>query len=263
MLDFDVIETPENVTLRQPLAGIGSRFIAGVVDNVLIAVVCTALFVLMALAFAGGLFQSAGRGEWWALAILILMLFVVYWGYFVFFELWTNGQSPGKKRMSIRVVMEGGGAITFTNVAVRNLLRVVDGMAFYAVAGVCMFFSGKVQRLGDIAAGTVVVSEQVADYSAKADVRSSRQWEREASAEALRSTGLLPQEFRALANYWARREELTIEARARVLPQLVQPISRRLGHELPDQSHSTLETYVHSLLTAAESAEHQASEPGS
>jgi len=257
MQEFDYIETPENVELQRSLAGIGSRFCAGLLDAlILIALlsVMALMLILMSLLSLSS-FDVVSEGGWMAIAFMILLLFAVYWGYFVFFELRTNGQSPGKKRLKIRVVKEGGGAITFGDVAIRNLLRAVDGLFFYAVAGVAMFVSNKAQRLGDLAAGTVVVSEQVADYRSRTDSRGKRQQEEEASAEGLRATGLQPDEYRALANYYSRRADLSLEARTRLLPRLLEPVLKRSNVQLPDMTLETLEQYLHVLLQAAREAQ--------
>jgi len=255
MQDFDVIETPENVELQRRLAGIGSRFIAGLIDNLILAGVFVAIVVAFLIAGLAGMWGSSLNPQAWVTAILVAAAFVVYWGYFVFFELWTNGQTPGKKSLKIRVVRQDGGPITFIDVAIRNLLRVVDSLGLYGVAGVVMFFSKKSQRLGGLAAGTVVVSEEVPSYSSGGTGKGYVHWEREATAEALRATGLTAEEYRALSNYWARREQLSFEARQRLLPKLMEPILKRTGQSLPDASVSTIESCIFTLLTKASTAE--------
>ena len=258
MQDFDLIETPENVELVRPLAGIGSRMIAGIIDNLLIAGIY-AVLLLLAVIFLpyswSDMVDSTRSTGTWGLAVVILIFFVVYWGYFVAFEMLTNGRSPGKKHMRIRVVKEGGGPIRFTDIAIRNLLRAVDSLGFYAVAGVSMFLTQKAQRLGDLAAGTVVLSEQMRDYSAKSDRPVRTQWGKEASPAALRATGLSPEEYRVLRNYWSRRDQLTLEARMKVLPHLLEPVLARAGLQAGDTSLEGLEGYVYALLQKAEGAE--------
>jgi len=247
MQDFDLIETPENVELRQPLAGIGTRFLAGLIDNLLIGSVMLVVAALAGLASYGTITDIVETGDWadaWLLAVLLVILFLVYWGYFVFFELYTNGQSPGKKHMKIRVVKEGGGAITFIDVIIRNLLRCVDAIGGYFVAGACMFISRKVQRLGDLAAGTVIVSESTTDYAATSAIAGRITWDQPITPEAMEATGLTPQEYGAVMSYWWRRPELTVEARRRVLPKLLRPIVRRVGVTLPGGSLESLESFV-------------------
>lgn len=251
--DFDRIETPENVELELPLAGIGSRFIAGLIDTLILG--GTLLVLGVALLLFGGLsFDGIAENvsvDGWIVAVASVVLFVVYWGYFWGFEATMNGQTPGKRIMRVRVVKEGGAAIGFVDCAVRNLLRVVDGLGAYSVAGAFMFVSKRGQRLGDLAAGTLVVSEQSTDYSAQTDKRVVQLWEVEASANALRVTGLSPEEFRALTSYWLRRDQLSLEARNRVLPRLLEPVLQRAGRSASGMAILALEAEVEHLITRA------------
>ncbi len=254
MQEYDLIETPENVELERPLAGIGSRLIAGIVDNLLIF----GLFAIILIIALTSMAATVTYIESWGsvgLAVLIVAMFLVYWGYFVLCELLTNGQSPGKKSVRIRVVKEGGGPITFVDIVIRNLLRVVDGFPAYGVAGLCMFVTKKAQRLGDLAAGTVVVSEQTPDYSARSDKRSTIRWESEMGPGALRATGLKPEEYRLLLNYWQRREQLTLEARQRILPSLLSSVLERTGAPPQGQSLEALEWYLEQIIQKAMAAE--------
>ena len=261
MQDFDLIETPENVELRRSLAGIGSRFIAGCLDNLLILLMYLFLFLLFLLVGGINVFDNvgvSGAAERWALVGIILVAFSIYWGYYAMFEALTNGQSPGKKYMKIRVVQIEGQGISLHSIAIRNLLRVVDGIGFYAVAGIVMFVTMKVQRLGDLAAGTVVISEELPDYSARYDKKKHIVDDQVTTAAALGATGLKPEEYRLLRNYWLRREELSTEAREQLLPQLVRPILHRTGQSWPETSLAAFEEYVGELLAKARNAEQEA-----
>jgi uncharacterized RDD family membrane protein YckC len=257
--DYDLIETPENVELQRRLAGIGSRFIAGFLDNLLIALIYIVLFILL-LAVGINLRDVgiSGIAQIWLFTFIILIAFAIYWGYFVLFEMWTNGQSPGKKYVKIRVVQVEGGGISFTSIAIRNLLRVVDAIGFYAVAGIVMFVTKKIQRLGDLAAGTVVISEELPNYSARYDQKKQILDNEAITSAALEATGLKPEEYRLLHNYWLRRKELNIEARRQLLPQLIRPILNRMGHSLPNESLEVLEEYVERIITKARSTEQKA-----
>lgn len=251
---LNVIETPENVELEQPLAGIGSRFLAGLLDHLIIVALFAVLAFVAALAFFhtfAFLSDPVGVIGVWLLAVIAIVYFVIYWGYFVIFELWTNGQSPGKRALKVRVVKQSGQPIAFIDVAIRNILRAVDWIGGYAVGGICMFIGRRLQRLGDLAAGTVVVSEEVRDYSARSDKPVKAQWDQEATAELLRSTGLTPLEYRLLHSYWMRSLQLTPEARLRVLPRVLAPVLARTGQTLPDMSLATMEAFVRDLMIKA------------
>ena len=252
MQDFDFIETPENVELKRRLAGIGTRFIAGLVDHLLIFLILLVLFVV-------GMVASVGSMFYWhestalIITVLIVMAFVIYWGYFAFFEWRSNGQSPGKKNQKIRVVKDGGGPIVFTDIAIRNLLRVVDLLGAYAVAGACMFFTRKCQRLGDLTAGTVVVCETVADYSPRADRKIPVAVSIAATAGALRDTGLTAQEYQALSSYWQRRQVLGLDARAKICRELVLPILLRRGLSRNGTTFEAIELDLDIIMHSADS----------
>jgi uncharacterized RDD family membrane protein YckC len=258
--DFELIETPENVELRRSLAGIGSRFIAGFLDSLIIILMYLILFLLFLFIADINVLGSLGLSKAtarWAHVCVILVAFSIYWGYFVLFEMWTNGQSPGKKYMKIRVVRIEGDGISFSSIAIRNLLRAVDAIGFYAVAGIAMFATSKVQRLGDLAAGTVVISEELPDYSAHYDKKGRIVDDQATTSVALDASGLKPEEYRLLRNYWLRREQLSPEVREQRLPQLVRPILNRTGQSLPDSSPATLEKYVDELIAKARSTERE------
>jgi uncharacterized RDD family membrane protein YckC len=263
MDEFDLIETPENVELERRLAGIGSRFMAGLVDfGVILAVwlVLVLVFLLVIWATAFDYTRLTDEAGAWLLAGVVIIAFLMYWGYFVIAEMTTNGQSPGKIAMRIRVVKQDGGPITFLDIAIRNILRVVDGLPgfFYLVGGITMFCTRRAQRLGDLVAGTVVVMEQVADYWAAGGRRGAVSWEHEASPEALRATGLKPEEYRLMMNFWLRRGQLSFEAQRRILPALLLPILTRMGQAPADDSMGPLLHTLDLLVHKAQSAEHEA-----
>lgn len=255
MLDFDVIETPENVELQRRLAGIGSRFVAGFVDVCVIVGIYLLLFIILLftplwdeVTVESTAWETLSTASW-AIAILILIAFLVHWGYFVFFEYVTNGQSPGKKVQKIRVVKEGGGPMSFTDVVIRNLLRAVDILPIgYGVAGVSMMLTQKMQRLGDLAAGTVVISEEVRNYGAKTDKKSKADWEVVVPQEAATATGLERDELRVLMSYWSRREQFSLDARRRLLPSILRPMFERRGQQLSTDSLPALESYVERVI---------------
>lgn len=260
-MDYDLIETPENVVLKRRLAGVGTRMIAALVDNIILGVVTLVLgllfFGLAGLSFS---FSDAGNIVMGAVAVFfILVSFLLYWGYFLYFEYRMNGQTPGKRSAKIRVVQNDGRPLTFASAAIRNLLRAVDGMGGYAVGLAVMFFTKKEQRLGDIAAGTVVVSEELNEYNPRTDnKKNSLQDEFEDAAPDLSGSVLVPSEYRLLHNYWIRREQLEAGSRGRILVKLLGPIVKRYGsaglglHEpLEENTAEQLEDAVEILLSEA------------
>jgi uncharacterized RDD family membrane protein YckC len=160
-----IIETPERVPLHFALASIGNRFLACAFDHFLQVVVIGGAILLFAwLGSAAGLDVRLRDMPKWALAVLIVLLFLVWSGYFVLFEWAWNGQTPGKRWLRLRVIREDGRPVTFWEAAARNLVRIFDmePFPFYSIGLVSVFVSGRDQRIGDMVAGTVVVREREA-----------------------------------------------------------------------------------------------------
>ena len=146
------IATPEGVEVELTLAGVGSRFIAGLIDYVIQALVVVALAVLLDPAGAVGS------------AVFASSIFALIFFYDVLFEVLGGGRTPGKRWTGLRVVRSGGRPITFVRSALRNILRLVDVLpGFYAVGMTAIFITKHNQRLGDLAAGTHVVRDRHGD----------------------------------------------------------------------------------------------------
>lgn len=154
------IETPELVDIEMPLAGIGSRFIAQLVDALIWLVAILAwFFVILVVLPAMHVFSK--RSEQWTIALVIFFGFLFQWGYFTLFEAFWNGRTPGKRVARIRVIQRSGRAIGLFESMARNLVRYVDWFpAFYGVGIIAVFASRQHQRLGDLAAGTLVVRDR-------------------------------------------------------------------------------------------------------
>jgi uncharacterized RDD family membrane protein YckC len=161
-----IINTPEQVSLHFEVAGIGSRFMAFLIDS-LIQGLCYLVLSLVGVgviaAFPGSRAFSS-FGPKWTMAFLIIGVFLVYWGYFAAFETWWHGQTPGKRYVGIRVVKESGRGIAGGEAMSRNFLRVVDSLpAMYLFGLITMLVSKEKKRIGDYVAGTIVVHEKIAD----------------------------------------------------------------------------------------------------
>lgn len=159
------VETPEAVAFAYPLAGLGSRGLAALLDIVLLGAIMIAELTvsLLAIALVG---RISGRAltlfGTWGIALMIVALFVTYWGYYIFGEVFRNGRTWGKRVMRIRVVREDGSRLGVLESVIRNFLRIIDllpGTYGFGVASVLV--SQRAQRLGDMAAGTVVIEESV------------------------------------------------------------------------------------------------------
>jgi len=156
------IDTPENVVFGYTVAGMGSRFLAGLLDMALIMLLITAanltLFLFLRLLDA----SSWGITGNWLWALFGLLAFFIFWGYYIFFEMVWNGQSPGKRRLGLRVIRTNGSPIAFSESLIRNLVRLFDFLpAYYGIGVVIMFINSQSRRLGDLAAGTLVVHDRL------------------------------------------------------------------------------------------------------
>ena len=130
---------------------------------------------IIANATSASLERAIDSAPKWVYAIMIVLMFLTFAGYFAFFEWIWSGQTPGKRWMKLRVIREDGRPITFWEASVRNLLRTLDMMPapFYSIGLICVFMNGRDQRVGDMVAGTVVVREREAEAPAFSQVFAS------------------------------------------------------------------------------------------
>jgi uncharacterized RDD family membrane protein YckC len=148
------LETPEIVTLDFEPAGIGSRMLAALIDYLAIA----GMEILLVLA-AFLIYLTGARVL--ALVIGLTVGFIIFWGYFILYETVWAGQTPGKRALHIRVIKTTGYPIGFVDATIRNVVRLADFLpSLYGIGLVSMFVSSQARRLGDYAAGTLVVKER-------------------------------------------------------------------------------------------------------
>ena len=173
-----IIETPERVPLHFALASIGNRFLACAIDHtiqflVLILIVVSGLII--ANVSNSTLENAVFSAPKWVYAVMIILIFLTFTGYFAFFEWIWSGQTPGKRWLKLRVIREDGRPITFWEASVRNLIRTLDMMPapFYSIGLISVFVTGRDQRVGDMVAGTVVVREREAEAPAFTQVFAS------------------------------------------------------------------------------------------
>src|SRR5216683_4955327 len=153
-----VVATPERVSFQYQVAGLGTRAIAQILDLLILA------GVLIGITFAAIAVGQAGSST---VAFLIAVIggFVIVFGYFWTCEAFWSGQTIGKKVFRLRAVGDRGEPMTFVQAGIRNIVRIVDFLPYgYGVGLVVLFINGKGKRLGDLAAGTIVVKDS--DYVA-------------------------------------------------------------------------------------------------
>jgi uncharacterized RDD family membrane protein YckC len=200
------LASPEGVELPLSLAGPIPRALAWFTDFLL------RVLIFMALALVLGALLEIGQG------LLFLLYFVLEWLYPILFERLANGATPGKKMMHLRVLRDDGAPLTWRSSIVRNLLRTVDFLPFlYATGFVAICLNRDFKRLGDLAAGTIVV------HVPALDARRSIRPQYAAIPPLAPAIGLELTEERALLEYAARRH-LWSDARAAELAQIAKPL---------------------------------------
>jgi uncharacterized RDD family membrane protein YckC len=228
------ISTPDHVSLEFEFAGPASRFSAYLLDFLYSVLLMIAIILLMLFSGAAGLRGLIGllRGEGgllasWGTALMILVLFAIHWGYYVFFEALWHGSTPGKRSLGIRVIRQDGLPIGFREAALRNLLRVADMLPppCYILGGLVAQFDRHGRRLGDMVAGTYVVVEKFARAG-----RSGAAWAQRIEQGGSRQAVTLPrgaitaQQIALIEQYLGRRLQLSAQRRAQLVWQIAEPL---------------------------------------
>jgi uncharacterized RDD family membrane protein YckC len=239
------IDTPEQIPLEFTLATLGSRFLALGADTLAQAGAILALVALVAGIWlvTGPLRDLLGGGDTvgtWLFAALLLAIFTVYYGYFVFFEITWAGQTPGKRLIGLRVIHASGRPITTHEAILRNLVRVADQLpGIYAVGILTMFLTDRSQRLGDLAADTVVVHEQPVEALREPRLRAP-----ESGPTARYGASRLSAEEIALIETFLRRREHLEGVRELRGGQIAARIRERLGLKGGEDDEEFLERVV-------------------
>jgi len=226
------IETPEQIALELPLAGIGSRFLALVLDSLLQVVAFLGLLLVIYLfreAFSFISYIPDVLGS----VLMIVVPFCIYWGYFAFFEIIWQGQSPGKRVAGIRVIKQTGRPMTAIEAIGRNLMRAIDILpGTYAVGLICMICNKQNKRLGDYVAGTVVVHDKSIET-----VHPDWGLGTAGLARHPEMRKLSPEDLVLVETYLSRRYELELTVRESTAHQIVAMILQKAGIEkTPGQS---------------------------
>lgn len=245
------IETPELVALEFPLAGIGSRFLAILIDYLLQVAAFIALILVM-MVFLPSMQKFESAGSKWVVAMLILIPFLLQWGYFSLFEGLWHGQTPGKHVAKIRVIQQSGRAITMFESLARNLVRAIDFLPGFYVAGtISIFVTLRNQRLGDLVAGTLVIHEGKShDQPSVGNTRLFTEIVHQAPAAAPRAITIPADAFSRLNNadlhaietFLERRLDMTLEVRQSLAARLVTATAVRMN--VPPPSNMQPETFL-------------------
>jgi uncharacterized RDD family membrane protein YckC len=232
------IATPEGVDVELTLAGIGSRFIAAMFDLMIQGA------VLLATGIALGVIGGGGRSV--AVAIFSIVTFLVFFGYDVLFEVRSRGRTLGKRWTGLRVVRTGGRPITFVPSCVRNVMRLVDILpGFYAIGMISIFVTERNQRLGDLAAGTLIVRERaggVRGHSAPGELTVRRE-----TRDGWDVSAISAQDVSTVRQFLGRRAELESGPRGELASELARRL-RPLVAGAPD--HLSSEEFLERLAAA-------------
>jgi uncharacterized membrane protein SpoIIM required for sporulation/uncharacterized RDD family membrane protein YckC len=226
------VETPELVVLSYTIAGVGSRAYAALIDY-LICFLCIVLayigIMTLLVPHAAGFARASSVA--WLLSAMLVIQFAVLWGYYVLFEALFDGQTLGKRSQRLRVVRDGGYSVTFAASAVRNLVRLVDMQPFviYGVGMISVIVSKSGKRLGDMAAGTIVVKEDLVRQPAVLAVPAVAALGAEGSPTLPLHAALTDAEFRVLERFVQRRSELDAAHRTAIAHQLGTRFAVALG----------------------------------
>jgi uncharacterized RDD family membrane protein YckC len=249
------IDTPELVDIEMPLAGIGSRFIALLIDTLIWIAGFLVLLILFAVVMAS-FKTSPAISERFATVLIVSCVFLLNLGYFVLFEAFWNGRTPGKRVARIRVIQRSGRAIGLFESMARNLVRYVDMQPFpvYAVGVISMFATRQHQRLGDLAAGTLVVRDREQEAPMWGD--SARTFTAQIfpqsvhapephMAFSLPATGiakLSSTDLEVLEGFFARRLDMPLPTRQALAKRIAAAIQAKSGIERP--AGASVETFL-------------------
>jgi len=222
------LATPERVELEFALAGIGNRALALLIDYQILGLVLVGFTLLwftvsiQLMTYLANLGRDFSAVPLWLLAIYLLINFVLYTGYFVFFEVAWQGQTPGKRFAKIRVIRDDGRPVGLSQAVLRTLLRPIDDLFFLGVLFIVL--SKEEKRIGDRVAGTLVVqenrpqSQDAPQHSAMAQQLATQ------LSDLSQLDRLQPDDFAIVREYLRRRQSLTSRAR--------RDLSMKLAHQI-------------------------------
>jgi uncharacterized RDD family membrane protein YckC len=232
------VTTPENVVVTYRVAGFASRFVATLVDLTI------QLILLILAAGAVNVFAGAGLGLGnIATAFGAIAIFLILFVYAIFFEMLWGGRTPGKRLMGLRVIRDGGYPIDLVSSAIRNVLRFIDfgilpispPLILFGLPGLAsIFFSPAYKRIGDYAAGTLVIVEAGASPLADRQATPPPTPAVAAFLPLIRNLDrITPADYRMIRRFTARRYRLDLNVQAALGERLARPLLDRL--ELPVQ----------------------------
>lgn len=248
-------ETPENVQVQYQPAGLGTRFLAWFIDQFL---VWTVFFVLMFLLMVVGAslevlddFLVSGSGdpaemEAYVIGVMVLLFGLGSFVYFMATELFMHGQTPGKRMTKIRVVKQDGFSLDAGSVFLRNVFRVIDNIP---LTWIIPFLSKRSQRMGDMAAGTIVVTDQPPELTnIRVELSAQKAIEAEFRFDS-RALGVLQEhDIKAVEQLLERWSDLPSAQRHQLALRLTSALSKKMEVDPPPQDREL--RFLEDLLAA-------------
>lgn len=235
------IETPEQIDVTYDVAGIGSRFLAALIDHFLIAIVLSVSCVGLSIVASQ---VDLGFDTDIVAGLLVLGIYLSLCAYHIFFETIWNGQTPGKRIVGLRMVRTGGRPIGFLGSTIRNFIRLADFLpVLYGLGMLVMFIDKRSRRLGDLAAGCMAVRERKAvTLDSLATPQPSEQPVVPAADQITipNLQALLRADYDIVQEYLRRRSTLSADARQRLSQQLLEGLQQRLGYPVQGDAETFL-----------------------
>ena len=227
--DRYIVDTPENIEFGYDVAGIGVRFLAALIDHGMFVAAMYIVFRLL----------DNADASFAAYRIFATTASLIMCAYYIAFERFWNGQTPGKRIFGLRVVQDAGRPVTLLSSIIRNLIRLIDFFpALYGLAIVSMFIDQRTRRMGDLAAGTLVVRDRqrVTLQSLMAGMRTGRvasALDSNSNAVLPNIEALRPSDMALVQDFLLRRTSLPLDRRGRIAGQLAYALFGRLGYSVP------------------------------
>ncbi|MEC4803733.1 MAG: RDD family protein [Jaaginema sp. PMC 1079.18] len=228
LLNRITLKTPESVELEFTLAGIGNRAIALVVDYFIWGISLFLLGMLLFTLLIRSLQFSPIFGfdnesfNLWLVATTLLAIFIIYCGYFIFFETLWRGQTPGKRLLNIRVIRDNGQAARLSQAILRALLRPLDDLL--SIGAILIMLTPKEKRLGDWFAGTIVIQEERSITKENFVISEDAKFLASYLNTYINLQPLLPEDFTIIREYLQRRSLMETQARAKKSRELARQI---------------------------------------
>jgi uncharacterized RDD family membrane protein YckC len=230
------METPEQIELDLELAGVGSRFLAVLADAAL-KILLTFLLAVPALIAAAllGMALDLDHPSAVLVAVVLAAVYALWLGYGIYFEVKWNGQTPGKHLVGVRVIRDTGAPVDFRAACVRNLLATADFLpAFHLLGALLVLLTARRQRLGDMAAGTVVVRERAAALGADPTEELIEHAADEYAFTAAQLAGLTATDRTVLREFLRRYDSMARRGAERLALTLADKFVAKTGYPLPE-----------------------------